>query len=174
MEKRVSQLKEKSKDEEEIFEEKSVKATRALIQTFLQTVKAFRIYEANHPILLKFMERLKKDFDNYFEEFDSFPLLVGERRFFYRGNVVYENQDVKESLAFFFFKDGIREIQFFKGLEFREIVDFLHIVRKGDYVNRMEDDLVTLLWEKDFSHISFGTVDEFLEGGGHLVVAMKE
>jgi hypothetical protein len=174
MEKRVSQLKEKFKDEEEIFEEKSVKATRALIQTFLQTVKAFRIYEANHPILLKFMERLKKDFDNYFEEFDSFPLLVGEHRLFYRGKVVYENQDVKESLAFFFFKDGIREIKFLKGLELREIVDFLHIVRRSESVNRLEDDLVTLLWEKDFSHITFGTVDEFLESGSHFVPATEE
>jgi len=174
MEKRVSQLKGKLKDEEEIFEEKSVKAARALIQTFLQTVKAFRIYEVNHPILLKFMERLKKDFDYYFEEFDSFPLLVGEHRLFYRGKVVYENQDVKESLSFFFFKDGIREIKFLKGLEFREVVDFLHIVRRSESVNRLEDDLVTLLWEKDFSHITFGTVDEFLENGSHLVPATEE
>jgi len=174
MEKRVSQSKGKLKDEEEIFEEKSVKATRALIQTFLQTVKAFRIYEANHPILLKFLERLKRDFDNYFEEFDSFPLLVGEHRLFYRGKVVYENQDVKESLAFLFFKDGIREIKFLKGLELREVVDFLHIVRRSESVNRLEDDLVTLLWEKDFSHITFGTVDEFLESGSHLVPATEE
>jgi hypothetical protein len=174
MEKRVSRLKEKLKDEEEILEEKSVKSTRALIQTFLQTVKAFRIYEANHPILLKFMERLKKDFDNYFEEFDSFPLLVGEHRLFYRGKVVYENQDVKESMAFFFFKDGIREIKFLKGLEFKEVVDFLHVVRRSESVNRLEDDLVTLLWEKDFSHITFGTVDEFLESGSHFVPATEE
>ncbi len=174
MEKRSSQLKEKSKDQEEIFEEKSVKATRALIQTFLQTVKAFRIYEANHPILLKFMERLKKDFDNYFEEFDSFPLLVGEHRLFFRGKVVYENQDVKESLAFFFFKDGVREIKFLKGLEFKEMVDFLHIVRRSESVNRLEDDLVTLLWEKDFHHITFGTVDEFLEEGSRFVPATEE
>lgn len=174
MKKSASQAKERLKDQEEIFEEKSIQATRALIQTFLQTIKAFRIYEANHPILLKFMERLKRDFDHYFEEFDSFPLLVGEHRFFYKGKVVYENQDVKESLAFFFYKDGIREIKFIKGLEFKEVVDFLHIVRKSETVNRLEDDLVTLLWEKDFSHITFGTVDEFLESGNLSVPATEE
>jgi len=167
-------LKERFIDEEKAVEEKSVRATRALIQTFLQTVKAFRIYEADHPILLKFMERLKKDFDNYFEEFDSFPLLVGEHRLFYHGKVVYDNQNVKESLAFFFFKDGIREIKFLEGLEFREVVDFLQVVRRGESVNRMEDDLVTLLWEKDFSHILFGTVDEFLEGGSPFVPSTEE
>lgn len=174
MEKKATQFAGKPKSQEEMSEEKSVKCTRALIQTFLQTVKAFRIYEANHPILLKFMERLKKDFDNYFEEFDSFPLLVGEHRLFYKGKVVYENPDVKESLAFFFFKDGIREIKFFRGLELKEIVDFLHVVRRSESVNRLEDDLVTLLWEKDFSHITFGTVDEFLESGSQYVPATEE
>jgi HEAT repeat protein len=174
MEKKATQFAGKPKGQEEMSEEKSVKCTRALIQTFLQTVKAFRIYEANHPILLKFMERLKKDFDNYFEEFDSFPLLVGEHRLFYKGKVVYENPDVKESLAFFFFKDGIREIKFFRGLELKEIVDFLHVVRRSESVNRLEDDLVTLLWEKDFSHITFGTVDEFLESGSQYVPATEE
>ena len=81
---------------------------------------------------------------------------------------------MKESLAFVFFKDGIRELQFSKGLEFKEIVDFLNIVRKSDFLNRMEDDLVTLLWEKDFSHITFTTVDEFLEGSGIFVPATEE
>jgi hypothetical protein len=159
--------------EEKAIEEK-VKSTRALIQTFLQTLKAFRLYEANHPILSKFLERVRKDFNQYFDEFDSFSLQIGEHRLYCRGNVVYENEDVKESLAFLFFKDGIRELQFLKGLEFREIMDFLNIVRKSDFLNRMEDDLVTLLWEKDFSHITFTTVDEFLEGSGIYVPATEE
>ena len=147
--------------EEKEIEEK-VKSTKALIQTFLQTLKAFRLYEADHPILSKFLERLRRDFDQYFNAFDSFSLQVGEHRLHYRGNIVYENQDVKESLAFLFFKDGVRELQFSKGLEFEEMIDFLNIVRKSDFLNRMEDDLVTLLWEKDFTHITFTTVDEFL------------
>jgi hypothetical protein len=171
---RVKSLEEKmDMSEEKVIEEK-VKSTKALIQTFLQTLKAFRLYESNHPILSKFVERLRKDFDQYFGEFDSFSLQIGEHRLHYRGNVVYENQDVKESLAFIFFKDGIRELQFSKGLEFNEMMDFLNIVRKSDFLNRMEDDLVTLLWEKDFSHITFTTVDEFLEGSATFIPATEE
>ena len=165
-------------DKMDILEEKGidekVKSTKALVQTFLQTLKGFRLYEANHPILSKFLEKLRNDFDHYFDEFDSFSLQVGEHRLFYRGKIVYENQDIKESLAFIFYKDGIRELQFSKGLEFKELVDFLNIVRKSDFLNRMEDDLVTLLWEKDFSHITFTTVDEFLEGSGIFVPVTEE
>ncbi len=172
-ESRARSLSKAEVSEDKVMEEK-VKSTKALIQNFLQTVKAFRLYEANHPILAKFLEKLRKDFDQYFNEFDSFSLQIGEHRLYYRGNVVYENEDVKESLAFVFFKDGIRELQFSRGLEFRELLDFLNIVRKSDFLNRMEDDLVTLLWEKDFSHIAFTTVDEFLEGSGIYVPSTEE
>jgi HEAT repeat protein len=167
-----------SEDKMDSFDEKAleeeVKSTRALIQTFLQTVKAYRLYEASHPLLSKFLDRLRNDFDHYFHEFDSFSLQVGEYELFFRGKVVYESQDVKESLAFAFYKDGIREIRFLKGLEFEEIVDFLNIVRKSDHVNRLEDDLVTLLWEKDFSHIGVTTVDDLLEANSTVVPATEE
>lgn len=159
-------------EEKELYKE--VKSTKALIQTFLQTLKAYRLYEPNHPILSKFLERLRKDFETYFEEFDSFSLQVGEYNLYFKGKVVYESDDIRESLAFHFFKDGIREIRFIKGLEFDEIVDFLNIVRKSDFINRLEDDLVTLLWERDFSHIIFTTVDEFLDGKANFVPATIE
>jgi len=158
-------------DEKAIEEE--VRSTKALIQTFLQTLKAFRLYEASHPLISRFLDRLRNDFDHYFNEFDSFSLQVGEHQLFFRGKVVYESQDVKESLAFAFYKDGVREIRFFNGLEFKEIVDFLNIVRTSDSVNRLEDDLVTLLWEKDFSHIAITTVDDSCEGSSIFVPATE-
>ena len=102
-------------DKKELEEE--VKSTRSLINTFLQTLKAYRLYESNHPILSKFLDRMRNDFAQYFDEFDSFSLQVREHRLFHRGEVVYESQDVKDSLAFAFYKDGIREIRFYKGLE---------------------------------------------------------
>jgi hypothetical protein len=165
---------EKVEDTDEKMMEVEVRSTKFLLQTFLQAVKAYRIYEANHPILSKFLDRLERDFDHYFDEFDSFSLQVGEHQLFFRGKVVYQSQDVKESLAFFFYRDGIREIRFHKGLEAREVYDFLSIVRRSDLVNRMEDDLVTLLWEKDFSHISFTSMDDFLESGATFVPATEE
>ena len=158
----------KDPDEDKLIEE-GVKSTKALIQTLLHTMKSYRLYESSHPMLSKYMDRLKTDFDHYFEELDSFILQVGEHRLFYRGKVVYESEDIKESLAFLFYKDGIREIRFFRGLEFEEVVGFLDIIRKADSINRLEDDLVTLIWEKDLTHIAITTVDEFLEEGVNLV-----
>jgi HEAT repeat protein len=170
----VKDLENKVDDFDEKAIEEELKSTKSLIQTLLQTMKAYRLYEPNHPILSKFMDRLRKDFDRYFDEFDSLSFQIGEHRLIYRGKVVYESEDTKESLAFLFYKDGIREIRFFKGLDLDEIVNFLDIVRRSDAVNRLEDDLVTLLWEKDFPHITFTSVDDFLEGGSRAVPETEE
>jgi len=143
--------------------EDEVKSAKALVQTFLQTIKGYRLYDSNHPVQLKLLERLKNDFARYFEELPSFSLQIGEHQFFFHGNVVYESDDVKESLAFVFFKDGIRELRFHRGLKVEELLDFLNLVGRSDAVNHMVDDLATLLWEKDFSHITFTVMDEFLE-----------
>lgn len=159
---------------EEREDEDALKSARALTQSLLQVLKAYRLYEATHPILSKFLDRAKVDFERYFETFDAFLLQVGEHRLFYRGHMVYENLDPRESLAFLFYRDGIREIRFFRGLEFRELVDFLQIVRKGDAVNRMEDDLVTLFWAREFIHIDLVTIEEYLETGAVLVPATGE
>ena len=164
----------KTEDFDESTIEVELKSARLLLQTLLSTLKAYRLYETNHPILSKFLERLEKDFNQYFLEFDSLSLQVGEHRLFYRGKAVYESQDVKESLAFLFYRDGVRELRFHKGLDYEEIIDFLGIVRKADLINRLEDDLVTLLWERDFPHIAFSSVDEFLEGGASLIPANEE
>src|SRR3972149_6137605 len=94
----VKSLEDKIDISEEMEIEEKVKSTKLLIQTFLQTLKAFRLYEANHPILSKFLERLRKDFDHYFGEFDSFSLQIGEHRLYYRGNSGYEREEVKERI----------------------------------------------------------------------------
>jgi hypothetical protein len=154
--------------------EEEVKSTKSLIQTLLQTMKAFRLYESNHPILSKFLDRVRKDFDRYFEEFDSLSFQIAENRLIYRGKAVYESEDKKESLAFLFYRDGIRELRFYRGLEFSEIVNFLEIIRRSDLINRLEDDLVTLLWEKDFAHIAFTSVDDFMEGGDRVIPVTEE
>jgi len=164
----------KTGDFDQKIAEDELKLVKSVIQDFLQTLKAFQFYEANHPSLLRFLEHLKKDFDSYFEKYDTLTIQVNELHFFFDEKVVYEGRDLRESLAFMFFKDGIRELHFFRGLDLNEIFDFLNIVKKSNVVNRMVDDLVTLLWNKDFLHIDFTVLDEFFEGEGILIPLTEE
>ena len=136
---------------------------RDLISALIKTIKAFRFYPFGNPTLKGFQEQLLKKFQFFLNKHESFIFQIGEYDFSFGGKVLYENRDVKSSLAFLLYKDGLREIRFMKGIEEWEIQGFLDVMRRSDNINQLEDDLVTLLWERDFVHISYLSTDEFLE-----------
>ena len=136
---------------------------RDLTKSFIKAIKTFRFYPPDNPILKGFQELLPKKFQSFLDKYYSFVFQVGEFTLSYKGKVLYENRDVKASLAFLFYKDGIRELRFMKGPDEREVMGFVDIILRCDNINQLEDDFVTLMWEKDFSHISYLATDEFLE-----------
>jgi HEAT repeat protein len=136
---------------------------RDLIRFFIKAIKAFRFYPADNPTLKGLRSQLPKQFQLFLDKYHSFPLQIGEYTFSYKGKVLYENRDAKDSLSSLLYKDGLRELRFMHGLEEWEIQELTDILMRRGSINPLEDDLVTLMWEKDFIHISFLATDEFLE-----------
>ena len=136
---------------------------RDLASAFIKAIKAFRFYPPDNPTLKGFSDQLLKKFQFFFNKYQSFVIQVGEYDLSFKGRIIYENKDVKTSLAFSLYKDGLREIRFVKGLEEWEVQGIIDILKHSENINQLEDDIVTLVWEKDFIHISYLATDEFLE-----------
>jgi len=136
---------------------------RDLISAFVKAIKAFRFYPPDNPTLKGFRDQLLKKFQFFLNKYQSFVIQIGEYDLSFKGKILYENRDVKTSLAFLLYKDGLREIRFVKGLEEWEIQGIIDVLKQSETINQLEDDIVTLMWEKDFVHISFLATDEFLE-----------
>ncbi len=134
-----------------------------LINSFVKTVKAFRLYPAENPTLIEFQEQLTRKFQLFLKQYSYFGIKIGEYDLSFEDKVLYENRDLKTSLAFLLYKDGLRELRFMQGLEEWELKELVHILSLSDLINHMEDDLVTLMWEKDFVHINYSATDAFLE-----------
>jgi hypothetical protein len=134
-----------------------------LINTFIKTIKSFRLYPADNPTLVGMQEQLFRRFQTYLEMYNFFALEIGEYDFSFKGKIVYEDRELKGSLPFLFFKDGLRELRFMEGLEEDELKGLTDIIIQRDNINEFEDDLITLIWEKDFIHISYLATDQFLE-----------
>jgi len=134
-----------------------------LMNIFVKTIKAFRIYPPENPSLTGFRDLLFRKFQFFLKRYHVFSFKIGEYDFTFNSRALYENKDLKSSLAFFLYKDGLREFRFLEGLEEWEIQGFLDIIKRGDQVSKMEDDLVTLIWERDFIHITYRATDEYLE-----------
>jgi HEAT repeat protein len=136
---------------------------RDLISAFIKAIKAFRFYPPDNPTLKGLRDQLLKKFQFFLNKYQSFVIQIGEYDLSFKGKILYENRDVKTSLAFLLYRDGLREIRFMKGLEEWEVQGIIDILKQSESINQLEDDIVTLLWEKDFMHISFLATDEFLE-----------
>jgi hypothetical protein len=136
---------------------------RDLTSSFIKAIKAFRFYPPDNPTLRGFRDNVLKKFQFFLNKYNIFTLQIGEYDFSYNAKVLYENRDAKVSLAFLFYKDGFRELRFLKGLEDWEIEGLLELIKRSDNINELEDDLVTMVWERDFSHITYLATDEFLE-----------
>ena len=136
---------------------------RDLTLFFIKAIKAFRVYPSDNPTLNVYRDQIPKKFQSFLSKYHSFALQIGEHTLSFKGKVLYKDRDVKKSLAFFFYKDGLRELRFIEGLEEREIQGLFDIILQSGDINRLEDDLVTLMWEKDFIHIGYIATDDFLE-----------
>jgi HEAT repeat protein len=143
-----------------------VRQIRELLQALIKTKRAFEMYPANNPILLKFQEDLVRRFDSFFEGDDRLTLIIRQYEIYYKGQQVYQNSEKEDNLALFFYKDGLRELTFTAGFGGDEITDFLDVIRSRPEASSesYDDDIVTLLWEKDFVHLRYYVVEEYTEG----------
>ena len=141
----------------EISEE--IKATKDIVQAFLKAKKMIRMYPPNNPIYVKTLEDCYGKFKNFYYYKNLLVLKIKQNEILYDAEQVYSSSEKEDNLALFFFKDGLREITFRQGLTSEELEEFLKIISLDYDREAIDDDLVTMLWEKDFQNIQY-IVDE--------------
>jgi HEAT repeat protein len=130
-----------------------------IVQSFLKAKKILRMYPENNPVYINTLEDNFGKFKDFFYYREEFHLQIRQNEMLYDSEQVYYSPDKEDNLALFFFKDGLREITFKKGLSYEEMQDFLKIISLDFSRDVLEDDVVTLFWEKDFQNIDY-VVDE--------------
>lgn len=125
----------------------------------LKTKKLIRMYPENNPMYIKAVNDMYEKFEEAFQTIaKDIELQIRQYEIFFEDEQVYHNPEKTDNIALFFFKDGIRELKFLKTLNKEELEGFLKIISL-DEKDLLEDDIVTLLWERDFQHIKY-VVDE--------------
>lgn len=147
----------------EAVEPEELEMVSDIFKTFTKTIKTFNTYPKDNPIYQKFANELSEKFDAYFSKNDDLPLDVGQSALTYKGHEVFRSDERSDNIAFLLFVDGIRDITFYGGLTTEEIIDFIDILRLAPKEGNLEDDIVTLLWEKDIEHLSYFVPEEMRE-----------
>lgn len=141
----------------EINEE--IKSVKDVIQAILKSKKILRMYPVNNPIYVKTLEDTYAKFKEFFYYNNELQLKIKQNEIYCGAEQVYSNPEKEDNLALFFFKDGLREITFKKALTNDEMEVFLKVITLDFDTEVIDDDIVTLFWEKDFQNIQY-VVDE--------------
>jgi len=139
-----------------------LKAARDIVQAILKSKKIIRMYPANNPIYVKTLEDSCARFNEYFNYREDLVLKIKQNEITWESEQVYSNTEKEDNLALFFFKDGLRELTFKHGLSYDEMEEFLKITAMDFEREVLDDDIVTLLWERDFQSIQYIADDAIL------------
>jgi hypothetical protein len=147
-----------------------VEAVRELFVVLGKAFRAYQLYDENNPVRHRFIESLRQTFHSLWNDIDRLTLRVEEDRILLGAEEVYKAATRGESLAFLFYKDGVREITFLPGIEAGELEPFLGVLQKARKLVPESDDLLTVLWDVDLSFFQYQYID-FLAEGVDLPVA---
>jgi len=152
-------------DESDFIEidEAQVRNVAEAFNQLIKTVKAKLVYPSSSKLPRQFMDKLYSDFTALLGDIDKLKLKIESDCVQFSGQIIYKAVSKTENFAHPFFRDGIVELEFCKGLPLEELdkfVDTLSLVTRSAHV---EDDLATLLWEIGFEKISYKLMDDSLD-----------
>jgi HEAT repeat protein len=140
-----------------------LKSVKDVLVQLTKATKTFNIYLPNNPIYQKSLKEIYSRFYDHLDQYGEMRLRVRQYQLLYNRQPVYENSNPLESLSFKLYVDGVRELSFYDGLEIDEITGFLEIIGRKHDPDNPDDDIVTLLWDRGFTHIVYLGADDFIQ-----------
>ena len=141
-----------------------------LLRLIAKTARAHQLYLPNNPIYRGAIDSLRAGFVAIWNETDEITLVIAESEFLWSDVSVWRDaagtSKTPDSLPWLFYKDGVRELTLTKGFEAQEALTFLEMIQRARKATADEDDLVTMLWEADFTFLKYAYVDLLHDGGG--------
>ncbi|MGC8747073.1 MAG: hypothetical protein ACP5SQ_10660, partial [Candidatus Saccharicenans sp.] len=142
---------------------RAIQKVKELLLSLANTISALKIFPAHHTSAIHFRQDFITKFKSFLEEYQQLEIEMGEYAFFYQGKQVYQDEISSKSLPFLFYKDGLRLLVFYQGMDEQEINEFLELVRTESAKTAEESDLVNALWLKDLPNVQYYAPEEFIE-----------
>ncbi len=130
-----------------------------MLRNFARAIKTHQLYLPNNPIYARAIDNLRAAFAPIWPHSPEIILSITEADFKWFGRVVMHESSRSESVPWVFFKDGVRELTLTQGIEDEELTSLLSIMQRVRNAAPEEDDLLTLLWEQEFTRLRYRFVD---------------
>src|SRR4051812_47880035 len=126
------------------------------MQVVSKGMRATQLYLPNNPVYQRAVENIRTAFRQIWQATDDLIFDIGETEMRWEDNVIYNQDQRNESIAWTLYKDGVRSLTFKPGVEDTEIVRFLAVLQHAKNLQAdAPDDLLTLLWAEDFQFVTY-------------------
>lgn len=135
-----------------------------VLRAVASAIQAVKFYPSNNPIYALSVKKSFEILDRYLQRLPECRLGVEKNAFAFRNRTAGGDTQHFRGIAHDLFMKGIREIAFTQGLTENELLNFFTIVSKPREALNLKDNIESLIWERDFSHIAVkgATLDEVL------------
>jgi len=143
-------------------------AAAAWFRQLARTLRVFRLYNGSNPTALSALETtasalagLLATHGGWMLRFSATEILLDDEsvvRVAPLAQGAERTNNVTDQLPFLFYRDGIRRLTIAPGAPRREVDSFIQILLDADCGTGSQDDLVTLLWQANLSHIRIEAV----------------
>src|SRR4051812_11996665 len=154
-----------------------VESARAVFRDLDKAWRATRTYGIENAVTRRFFEQLQALMIAHLEQWPVLAVIVDRAELRLYGESVYSSEDsLGESLAFRLFGDGVREVRFEVGVSPEDLHSFLDALRgrEEEGLEEGDDDVVTRLWSKDLSTITFVTAEDIVQSANSPDLAPQE
>ena len=137
-----------------------------LLKAFVKAVRATQMYLPNNPMHARALDAVKEAFAAVWQHTDELILQVVETHLDWEGRVVLdEGERTSDNVAWLLYKDGIRELTILKGFEHEELAVLFDLLQRVRKATDDDDDLLTLMWEREFVTLQYRYVDLTQDSG---------
>ena len=136
---------------------------REIMLAAANTVSAMKIFPSDHASVRSFVDDMARKLGAFLGEHGKLEIGIEEYAFTFGGKPVYRDELSVKSLPFFFFKDGMKTLFFYQGLEREELAEFLELIKRESQKPAEDGDVVNAMWERDLPNIQYYAPDDFLE-----------
>lgn len=130
-----------------------------LMQAFARAARARQIYNTNNAVLEKMLSDLTRGFQDLLAKSPDISIKVRAEALLHEDEPILEEPNPDDSIPFTFYRDGIRRIDFSRGLPPRELEILISATARGFAYSGVGDDVVSFLWAHDLEHIHYLVVD---------------
>src|SRR6266513_3081163 len=131
-----------------------------LLKAFVKAVRATQMYLPNNPMHTRALDAVKDAFGVVWQHTDQLVLQVVETHLDWEGRIVLdEGERTSDNIAWLLYKDGIRELTMLQGFEQEELAALFDLLQRVRKATDADDDLLTLMWEREFVTLQYRYVD---------------